>query len=888
MKKKSLSVLIALSLTATTLLPAASVFADTTAATPVTTAPASTYGVEYEGHVQNIGWQTPVITTGDQTDISNVTEAGTDGQSLRVEAVKITGTNLPAGASITYQAQVQNKGWMTPVTTTGNTAIDSAAEAGTDGQGLRVETFKMTLNGLPGYAIKYQTHVQNIGWQDAVTTANGTDINSAAIAGTVGQGLRMEAVKIEIVKTDAEKAAEVAAINAVQTAEASKSYTDVTAATTAVKAVQDTAENAALTARINAINVNLAVVSVSPINAAQLQVVFDKAVDPTTVISNGKLINGAVALQSVSGTGAPVVDGSSLASLSADGKTLTITAHTGAFNKASFVATVTGVKDTAENAMSQYVSDVITANDTTAPAIASTTQIDASDVNVNFSEPLLTQGNWTFKLANGTDVTGDVAVSTANIAKGYVGLTLNGNIPAGSIVTGTVVGATDYAGNLINPNPTTVTVTKGQLDGVAPTVASVTSTGLGSFDVKFSKAVEGLSATSITVDGAAATATPDATDSTLYHVTTAAVAAGLHTVAITPAGITDLSGDAFAAYSKVVDFEETAPTLVSSKVQKDNTGNEYLYLTFSKAVTPVAAKLTSAAFTEVNNHVTGNGTLNLSGLTATDATNTVYKVQLSSIATSLTPSTLDQGASYAVTLDGAFTDGTDPIGATTINFARGTDTATTAQTVTGAIATGNSTVKVSFGQNVDPVTATNIANYSIPGVTITNATVKAGDLSNVYLTLAPGSNTLSGTRAITVSGVNSVTGTSLASAWNGTVALTENVAPTVTSATLTSVTPNATTPANSTSVITLKFSKPIANTGTADFNVYVGGVATTAAITEAVSADGTTVTLTLTGATAALTPAQVASGIVVKPATSTITDTDLNALNFTSINVAQN
>jgi uncharacterized protein YjdB len=179
-------------LVASLLAPTVNVLADT--------APA--YGVEYEGHVQNIGWQAPVITTGDETDITNVKEAGTDGQGLRVEAVKITGVNLPAGASITYEAQVQNKGWMAPVTTQGNAAIDSAAEAGTDGQGLRVETFKMTLNGLPGYSIKYQTHVQNIGWQAPVTTPNGTDINSAAISGTVGQGLRMEALKIQIVKSD--------------------------------------------------------------------------------------------------------------------------------------------------------------------------------------------------------------------------------------------------------------------------------------------------------------------------------------------------------------------------------------------------------------------------------------------------------------------------------------------------------------------------------------------------------------------------------------------------------------------------------------------------------------------------------------------------------------
>jgi len=197
-------------------LPVSTVLAaPATTATTATAAPASTYGITYEGHVQNIGWQKPARTTiGDQTDISLVQEAGTDGQWLRVEALKLSGTNLPAGASITYQAHVQNKGWMDAVTTIGNTAIESAKEAGTDGLGLRVEAFKITLQGLPGYAVKYQTHVQNKGWMDAVETENGTAITSASEAGTDGLGLRMEALRIELVKTETEKTAEIAEIDA--------------------------------------------------------------------------------------------------------------------------------------------------------------------------------------------------------------------------------------------------------------------------------------------------------------------------------------------------------------------------------------------------------------------------------------------------------------------------------------------------------------------------------------------------------------------------------------------------------------------------------------------------------------------------------------------------
>jgi uncharacterized protein YjdB len=283
MKKKSLSLFIALTLATTTMLPAANIFGDTTTPVstgtppPVTTAPASTYGIEYEGQVQSIGWQAPVTTIGDQQDITTVAEAGTVGKSLRVEALKITGTNLPSGASITYQSQVQGIGWQAPVTTTGNTAIDSAAESGTDGKGLRDEAIKITLNGMPGYGIKYQVHVQNIGWMDSVETDNGTDITAAAIAGTVGKGLRIEAVRIELVKTDAEKAAEVTAINAVEIAEASGMTVDTDAATKAIADVQDTVENASLTARINALNAPITVSSVKATSTNSFAVALSAA-----------------------------------------------------------------------------------------------------------------------------------------------------------------------------------------------------------------------------------------------------------------------------------------------------------------------------------------------------------------------------------------------------------------------------------------------------------------------------------------------------------------------------------------------------------------------------------------------------------------------------------
>ncbi|WP_010240965.1 L,D-transpeptidase family protein [Clostridium arbusti] len=133
-------------------------------------------GIDYQVHVQNIGWQ---------NDKKDGDISGTVGKGLRVEGIKIHLTNAPAGAQIKYQAHVQKVGWQ-----------DWKADgdvAGTQGQALRLEAIKLQLVNMPGYSIEYQAHVQNIGWQGWV--------NDGDIAGTQGQSLRIEALRIRIVKT---------------------------------------------------------------------------------------------------------------------------------------------------------------------------------------------------------------------------------------------------------------------------------------------------------------------------------------------------------------------------------------------------------------------------------------------------------------------------------------------------------------------------------------------------------------------------------------------------------------------------------------------------------------------------------------------------------------
>lgn len=142
-------------------------------------AAADQYDILYRAHVQNIGWQGWV---------ANGALAGTEGKSLRLEAIEIklaakTPASVTSSPSVSYETHVQNVGWQ-PAKSNGGTA-------GTTGQSLRVEGLKIILNkGNFSGGISYQAHVQNVGWQNWV--------NDGALAGTTGQSLRVEALRVKL------------------------------------------------------------------------------------------------------------------------------------------------------------------------------------------------------------------------------------------------------------------------------------------------------------------------------------------------------------------------------------------------------------------------------------------------------------------------------------------------------------------------------------------------------------------------------------------------------------------------------------------------------------------------------------------------------------------
>ncbi len=105
--------------------------------------------IQYTTHVQDYGWQAASVDG--QT-------SGTEGESKRLEGVKIKLVNQPYTGDIEYATHVQDYGWQNFV---GNDSL-----AGTSGECKRLEAIKIRLKGSMAqyYDVYYRVHVENLGW----------------------------------------------------------------------------------------------------------------------------------------------------------------------------------------------------------------------------------------------------------------------------------------------------------------------------------------------------------------------------------------------------------------------------------------------------------------------------------------------------------------------------------------------------------------------------------------------------------------------------------------------------------------------------------------------------------------------------------------------------
>ena len=136
--------------------------------------------INYQAHVQDIGWQ---------TSKKDGEMAGTTGQFKQIEAIKIQLSNIESyDGNIQYQSHVENVGWQD---WRKNNEI-----SGTTGESKQIEAIRIQLTGEleKSYDIYYRVHVEDIGWMDWASNGKA--------AGTAGYGYQIEAIEIRLLEKD--------------------------------------------------------------------------------------------------------------------------------------------------------------------------------------------------------------------------------------------------------------------------------------------------------------------------------------------------------------------------------------------------------------------------------------------------------------------------------------------------------------------------------------------------------------------------------------------------------------------------------------------------------------------------------------------------------------
>lgn len=142
---------------------------------PIAETKVDTPHITYNTQVQNEGWKSPV---------SDGQTSGSVGKAQRMEAMTINVASQYSG-DVQYRAYVQGIGWQN--------YVSNGQDAGTFGQSKRIEAFQVRLTGqlAQKYDVYYHAYAQNLGWLG--WTKNDKPSGTALIA------YRLEAVQIKLV-----------------------------------------------------------------------------------------------------------------------------------------------------------------------------------------------------------------------------------------------------------------------------------------------------------------------------------------------------------------------------------------------------------------------------------------------------------------------------------------------------------------------------------------------------------------------------------------------------------------------------------------------------------------------------------------------------------------
>ncbi|AKN33457.1 hypothetical protein Ccar_22565 [Clostridium carboxidivorans P7] len=640
-------------------------------------------------------------------------------------------------------------------------------------------------------------------------------------------------------------------------AAATTASTYATTGTVTVSGTLADYNNYAVSATVT-VNGVLGVQSVTPINASQLVVTFNQAVDKTTAENPGSYtINGVAGDAAASAnTLIPTAGLIGGAKLQADEKTVILTLNQTnvvyAKNKALAVV-VNGVqgKNDSSKVVSNYASSVIL-NDTVAPTIASVTSkaiTTTTVVKVKFSEPVKLDASAVYK------INGEAATPAADTDDLYtVDLTTTTPLIAGQSYTLDIYNIPDTADTILSvakSNKVTATQsftvakqdsTKGLQSATvsddnkivlmfADDMDKTSVEAVGNIKLLDEKGTALTAGTDFAVaqdskDKKKATLTIDNSSADLYKdVNTRKL-----TLIVTDAVKDSLGNKAPVVNQAVTLTKDTvAPKATSARVLKnaagDVTGFEVTYDANLKVSTPITTAIRA---------INASGKEITTGLGLGTSTGAVVATDQNKLTVSFTAVTMTSDISGQIklilpeiaTLVDDSTQANKAV-ATTLNVDLGASDSTGLKAAI-ANGVGDNKYTVTFNKAVDASSAINTQNYKLNGVVIPTTSVVTYDPSTKIATIeVPASfATKDDTSAmLTVSSVKSYDGTEALAATAGKVTLVDKVAPVLSSAVL-----------NADNTLTITFDEKL---GTApvigDLDIKVNGTTITVAGTPAIA-----------------------------------------------------
>ncbi|MGG3938971.1 S-layer homology domain-containing protein [Bhargavaea massiliensis] len=572
-------------------------------------------------------------------------------------------------------------------------------------------------------------------------------------------------------------------------------------------------------AKVNVPVVTPKVESVSAINAKQIEIKFNKAVDTSTATnkSNYKIQRNADASASTLAN----LDGTASVTVSDDGKTVTITTTSGINSQFSVTAgtpfkfIVENLKDTTGKSIESYTTNLVV-NDTVAPTlkeVKSTAKSTTTKVTLVFSEPVQTSGAIAY-------VGGQAASVQAGTSANEVILTTAQTLEAGKTYDLTLLNFKDYENNFLQQNPTTTSFTVAG-DVVAPTVQDVKVVRDNLIEVTFDKAMDASTFSGYarvldlngTVQGGAVSASikPGTSGKTVRLALASAVpfnSNGTFTgTLVLGDGIKDVNGNAKVAtsHSITITKDTVAPTITGTTYVP--AGGQYagslyahgaIVVKFSEEVSITASadiKLITSNGVDVSSNLAVGGR----AVNASDSTEVI--VPLSS---ALSAGTYTLRVGNDVVQDLSTQSNKNIAAVTTVNVSVSSDTTKPVVNVSSpsvsaaANQTSGTTVSFTMTDNIglDLATVQNVNNYLLDGkplpsgsyVTVlhgSGSTDSAATNITVTLNIPAKSITKSGTYALNINNIKDKAG-NIADPKVASVTLTDDVSPELKTATISS------------------------------------------------------------------------------------------------------